>query len=552
MNRTIVILIIILLLGTFLRFYRLGEIPVGFHRDEAFLGYNAYSILRTGKDMNGLMLPLHLKSFLYSPAGYSYLSMPFIAIFDLNAFSVRFASALFGSLTILIAFFLVKTIFYYFVYKNQLALLTSFLIAISPWNINLSRTATENNLVAFFIPLSVLLYLIWVRSNKRYLLLLSFFFFFITLFIYQAPRAFLPFFVPLLLVLFPRSKDRLSITIPFFLFLSFIIVPLLIIFSSKDLSLRLRTVSVFSTSETQLMLDQHIREDGVVNTGNIVTRVFHNKLLGYSTVVLKNYFSHLSYNFLFTDQSFPDRYRIPQSGLLYLFELPLLFLGIWYLLKIDRKVLFFLIGWIIIAPIGSALTFDDVPNLQRTLMVFPALSIISGSGFLYLLFLFYKKRLIGKALITFIFLVALYNISFYLHQYYIHAVVYRPWYRHDGYKKLVSVINTLLPKYKKVVITDRESAPTIFFLFYGKYDPSRFQDEKQKNMKDLDRINFGKYEFSQEECPLRLIKKGEKIITTGEKDVLYVDSGLCKIPDNVRVLDTVKRLDNSLVFFIVR
>lgn len=542
----------IFIVATTLRFYRLGEVPAGLHRDEAFLGYNAYSILKTGSDINGIFLPLHLKSFLYSPAAYSYLSIPFIAISDLNAFSVRFTSALFGSLTILIAFFLVKTIFYYFVYKNQLALLTSFLIAISSWNINLSRTATENTLVVFFISLSVLLYLIWVRSNKWYLLLLSFFFFFITLFTYQAPRAFLPFFVPLLLVLFPRSKDRLSIIISFFLFLSFIIVPLLIIFSSKDLSLRLRTVSVFSTFETQLMIDQHIREDGVAHGNNIVTRVFHNKLLGYSTVVLKNYFSHLSYNFLFTDQGFPDRYRIPQSGLLYFFELPLLFLGIWYLLKIDRKVVFFLIGWVIIAPIGSALTFDDVPNLQRTLMVFPALSIISGSGFLYLLFLFYKKRLIGKALITFTFLLVLCNISLYLHQYYIHAVVYRPWYRQDGYKQLVSVVNTLLPKYKKAVITDRESAPTIFFLFYGRYDPRRFQDEKQKNMKDFDRISFGKYEFSQEECPLRLIKKEEKIITTGEKDVLYVNSGLCKIPDNVRVLDSIKRLDNSLVFFIVR
>src|SRR3989344_3869424 len=100
-KKKIGIIILIFIIACILRFYRLGEVPVGLHRDEAFLGYNAYSIFRTGKDMSGDFLPLHLRSFLFSPAGYSYLSIPFIAIFDLSSFSIRFASAIFGSLTIL-------------------------------------------------------------------------------------------------------------------------------------------------------------------------------------------------------------------------------------------------------------------------------------------------------------------------------------------------------------------------------------------------------------------------------------------------------------------
>src|SRR5579859_3616347 len=99
MKKYIVVLILIFLLGSFLRFYQLGSIPAGFHRDEAYLGYNAYSILKTGRDMTGHFLPLHLESFLYSPAGYSYFSIPFIALFGLSPFSVRFAAALFGCLT---------------------------------------------------------------------------------------------------------------------------------------------------------------------------------------------------------------------------------------------------------------------------------------------------------------------------------------------------------------------------------------------------------------------------------------------------------------------
>ena len=111
-NKTKIILFGIISLGFFLRFVSLSTFPHALHRDEAFLGYNAYSILKTGRDMTGDLFPLHLKSFIYSPGGYSYFSIPFIDLFGLNEFSIRFASAFFGSLSIIIVFLLTKEIFY--------------------------------------------------------------------------------------------------------------------------------------------------------------------------------------------------------------------------------------------------------------------------------------------------------------------------------------------------------------------------------------------------------------------------------------------------------
>lgn len=566
MNKALFLLFIIVLMGTFLRFYRLGEIPVGFHRDEAFLGYNAYSILKTAKDMSNNFLPLHLKSFLYSPAGYSYFSIPFIKFFDLNPFSVRFASAFFGSLTVAVTYLLVLSLFSYL--RNPpprspfdhlggdqnglprgesfIALLSSFLIAISPWHINLSRTATENTIVVFFITLGVLLYLLWVNSNRMIFLLLSFFSFAITLFLYQAPRAFLPFFLPLLIILFASRLKRWISFIGF----AIILVPLFFILSSKNLSLRINTVSIFSTPESQLVITDHVLTDGVYNIPLVLTRLFHNKPLAYSAQFLDNYFSHFSYQFLFTDKGFPDRYRVPLSGLLYVVELPLIIFGIFKLLSVQNRLSPFLLGWIVLAPLGSALTFDDVPNLQRTLIMLPALYIVEAFGILHVVLFFRAKkflRVVGSLAV----IVFLFNISLYIHQYYVHSSLYRPWYRQDGYSGLVKKVNALLPWYKKVIVTNRESAPAIFFLFYGKYNPLHFQLETKKTtMVDFDRINFGKYEFSQEECPLRLIEKDGKIAAR-EKDVLYVNSGLCKIPSNVKVLGSIRRADNSLVFSIL-
>lgn len=564
MKKYLVFLFLILFLAGILRFYRLGEVPLGFHRDEAFLGYNAYSILKTGHDINGNFLPLHLKSFLYSPSGYSYFSIPFIRVFGLNVFAVRFASALFGVLTILVTYFLVRRLFGNRQttqnpstssgqaaqnHAETIALLASFVLAINPWHINLSRTATENTLVVFFVALGVFLYLLWIQKPKFHFLVLSFLSFALTLFLYQAPRAFLPLFLPLILFFLPTLKRKETKHF-LLLFLIMIIVPLTLIFSSKDLSLRIRTVSIFATEQTQLLLNQQIGEDGISGTSNKITRIFHNKLLGYSSQFLDNYFKHFSYSFLFTDQGFPERYKVPNSGLLYLIELPFMFLGIWFLWKGNRRVAVFLSGWIIFAPLGSALTFDDIPNLQRTLIVFPTLSIISALGFLESVSLIKNKKLKNVFLIS-VFAILLFSILSYLHQYYIHASLYRPWFRQDGYKELVSSVNDLLPQYKKAIITDRESSPTIFFLFYSKYDPSLFQKEtKGTKIKDFDRINFANYEFSQEQCPVRLEKEKGLI---GERSILYVNSGLCpESIEGIEVLKVINRLDSSTAFRILK
>lgn len=541
-----IVLFILFFLGFILRFYRLGEVPVGLHRDEAFLGYNAYSILLTGKDMNSNLFPLHLKSFLFSPAGYSYLSIPFIYFFGLSTFSVRFVSAFFGSLFILLVFFLAKELFRNYKNKNIISLLSSFFIAISPWNINLARTATENTIVVFLITLGTLLFLLSVRKNNFLLLILSFLSYGITLFLYQAPRAFLPLFIPLLVFfLLPKIKNKKERLAIFFLFLSVIIAPLLTIFASKNLSLRIRTVSVFATSETKLKLDQYIREDGVRSIPSFTARFFHNKVIGYSQEILNNYFEHFSYKFLFTDSGFPDRYRVPSAGLLYVYELPLILLGVWELFKRNKRTALFIIGWIILAPLGSALTFDDVPNLQRTLIIFPAISFLAAFGVVSIYGLLNSLRVNKYTIYIPGILIVVYFLSFYLHQYYIHQPVYRPWYRQDGYKELVVEVNKFLGKNEKAIVTNRESAPTIFFLFYSKYSPIEFQKEtKNTKMKDFDRINFLKYNFSQEECPLKLGENGE---IKKEKNTVFVNSGLCKEIFNAGEIQ-IKRLDGSIAF----
>ena len=549
------IFIIVILIAAFLRFCRLGDVPVGIHRDEAFLGYNAYSILKNGRDMSGQPWPLHFSSFLYSPGGYAYAAIPPIALFGLTPFAVRFPSAFFGLLTVIAVYFLVRELFREEKYHDACALFASLSLALSPWHINLSRTATEHAVAVFFLIVGLHLFILWTRKNHAWLLVSAMIALVLPLGIYQAPRSFLPLFIPLLYYTFRKRIP--SWKLPILLYCLFILLPVVMILFSPKLSLRLRTVSIFSTEETQLTVDEQIREDGTREVTPFVSRFFHNKVIAYSFAYLKNYFAHFTYDFLFSDAASPDRYRVPGMGLLYLADLPLLLMGIGWLIHRRNKEKTLLIGWFILSFAGSALTFDDIPNLQRTLMVVPVLSIVIAWGAITAIA--YAKGMNQKRLLAFLVVCAYgLNVLYYLHQYSVHQVVHRPWYRHEGYKELVSTVNSLLPQFSNVVITDRESAPTIFFLFYGMYDPAQFQGEtSQPSDQSIDRRNFGPYEFTQEECPMREESVTDKItgkqskVVVGEPDILYVNWGGCKLPEkNVRLLDEIKRSDGTTVFQI--
>jgi len=550
-RKYIVLICIITLFAGFVRFLHLGKLPVSLHRDEAFLGYNGYSILKTGKDMSGKSFPLHLESFIYSPAGYSYLTIPEFSVFGLSPFSLRFPSAFFGTLTTVLIFILTLLLFQDYKKKTVLASLSAIFFAISPWSIVLSRTATENTVVVFFIVLGIVLFLLWVGIKRFFLLLLSFAAFAFTLSLYQAPRVFLPLFIPFLVILFwdRIGNWRKGIVIATLFFIT-IILSLALILSSDKLSLRIRTVSVLADKGTQLSIDERIREDGVSQIHPLLSRLLNNKIMGYGSVVVNNYFSHLSYQFFFLDNFLPLRYNVPGIGIFYLYQLPLIIIGVWSVSKKFKKQAFFLVGWILISPIGSALTSDDVPNIQRTLQMLPPVLIFISYGCIELYYFFFKK------IRPFILYAGILTISlsfcFFIYNYTVHAVHHRSWFRQEGYEELVNFVNSRIPRYSKAVVTNRESAPAIFFLTYGKYDPEKFQNEtKNSKFRDFDRINFWKYQFSEEECPLSFVP--EKKILTGAPGILYVNSGNCSILKDSRVkyIKTIKRPDGSTVFRVL-
>ena len=134
---------IVLIFGVFLRVWNIANVPSGLNQDEASMGYDAWAILRYGIDRNGTALPVHMIAWgCGQNALYAYLSMPFIAVFGLNAFSIRLVSALLASLTLPVAYLILKRFA-----PARTALIGMGLLAISPWHIMLSRWGLEANIL---------------------------------------------------------------------------------------------------------------------------------------------------------------------------------------------------------------------------------------------------------------------------------------------------------------------------------------------------------------------------------------------------------------------
>ena len=158
----------ILALAFLLRFVSVADFPVGLNADEASFGYDAYSILKTGRDQWGNSFPIVLKSFGdYKSPVYAYLTIPSVALLGLNVFATRLPNVIVGTLAVLAVYLLVFEIRNLLKIKNyKLEIIASVLLAINPWSIMMSRGAFEANLITFFLPMGIYFFLKGLKENK--------------------------------------------------------------------------------------------------------------------------------------------------------------------------------------------------------------------------------------------------------------------------------------------------------------------------------------------------------------------------------------------------
>lgn len=493
-KKALLIFLVILIIASFLRIYRIIDIPPGVNRDEASIGYTAYSILQTGKDEYGRAFPLSFQSFGdWKLSLYIYTVVPLVSIFGLSELAVRLPSAIFGILSVALTFYLVKILFK----NNMLAGVTMFLAAISPWSIHLSRVESESNTAVFLMILGTIFFL---KSLKeiRWLIIPSAFCFALTYFTYAGNHIFTTIFV-LGLTFFYRNqikKTRLNLAaLVIFLSLSGIIFYQTLFSASAT---KLSGISIFgdpSIVHAKIEIPRNVHLD----PKSFFTRVAHNRIVFAGERIAQNYLNSFSSSFLFIKGGENKAHNISDFGNMYLVEAPFLFLGLIYLIVLKKgKEKKLILLWFFIAPIAASIT-KDAPHTNRMFSIFPALQLITAIGIFWVITEWIKKTALKKLFLVFLALLFVINIAVYIDRYFIHfpAQDEKSW--GIGYKKLNKVLSSPQFISKKVIMERPNYSPYIYLLFYNPYDPSKYQKEALRYPPTSDGFvdvrGFDRYEF---------------------------------------------------------
>jgi len=522
-------LIFILILAAFLRFYKISQVPPSLNWDEVAIGYNAYSILKTGQDEWGRRFPLlGFESFgEYKLPVFIYATIPGVWLFGLSELGVRFMPALFGVLGVLMTFFLAKELF-----KNEkLALLAAFILAVDIWHLQITRAAFEAGLAQLLICLSILLLL---KSKKKWFFLpLSLLFACLSAYTYNSSRIFIPLFFAVVFLLnrklfLGNKKGMLLGAIVILLF----IIPLILNFNKPTVKGRYQLISIQDDPGFVLRINDARGKLMSLGWPTILARFIHNKVSHYIVSFAGNYFSHFTPNFLFIHGAEHTQQSLPGFGqFLYVWVLPMGW-GFYVLAKRWQQRDYFpskiLLAQILLSPIATSTTINANPHALRTFCAFPAWQIIIAFG-LFGISQKLKNIKLRKVNILYpisiiFFIMFLLNFGYYLRRYY---VVYPRNYSSDwqyGYKQTVNFVWQNKDQYDKIFFTRHYGEPYIFFLFYSQYPPSEYQ---MANKKRAERYNwvwvdqFDKFYFPDFSDP------GDSVLDIAEREkgnLLFVGS----------------------------
>jgi len=536
-------LALILILAFILRFYKLSSIPNGFYFDEVTLGVDSYTIAHSLTDEFGNFAPdfFRIGADFRHPA-LVYITAPFVKILGLNIFAVRAPTALLGVLTVLLVYLLTEKLFK----QKSLALLSALLLAISPWLINLSRSANDAIFALFFLLLADTLFVYGITQKKKSYIYLTYVFALLAWFSYSGAilmstihmAAFLAF---AFLARSPRNIKFAALAV----LIAFVIFPncFYAFAGLEKLTGRFDQVSIFSSPGTKLVLQEQIKEDGAENGPIILTRMFHNKVTNYSIDLVNNYVTYLSPQFLLGQLQLPVRYKIDRAFLIYLFEPVFLLTGLYFLFKGLNWQKGFVVFMLLAAPIPAALTIEDTPNMQRAIFMIPALGIIIAYG-IYNLFFVFKKFKLSRRVFTISILVLVaayvYLFAYFMHQLFVHQPEHQNWFRDSQWQSASQLFQKLEPKYSSVYTNSPISY--YYLTFYSEsFRNFLLNSPSFKNNRSYkDTWQLGKYNFSSSNCTLREPKDVKP-------NSLYINGQVCDTPTWARVVGEAKSSDGTVI-----
>lgn len=503
----------IFLLTFILRFYNLSVVPNGLYQDETAIGYNAYSILQTGKDEYGKSYPLYFKSFGDQKLPvYIYLTSFSEKIFGVNAFAVRAPSALFGSLSIIILFMLVKNI----TKDYSVSTLSALLLTVSPWHLLFSRAGFEVNVALFFSLTGVFLLVLGKNKSKWQILCLisAVLMFGLSLYSYNVTRLLSPLLAFGVMAIYRKDFLRIAnwMKILIALFVIAVLSPFILSFFS-DAGASSASGALITSSDVQA---KAIEFRSYFIEYPTFSKIFFNKWNLIIWTYFENLASVLNSNFFFVNGSEHGNQGISTAGVFHLFQLPLFLAGLIALMKIPKNNYSVFIFWGVVSFLVLGLS-KEVPHATRGYFLIIPVTIFTAVGASYILkFVENLKSILRIFIYSILIVFVSFNIVYFLASFFVRfPIAYaKEWRQQD--QNLVTYLEENQHKYNRIIIDDTADFIYTSYLFYSKFNPDDFY-RQVKRLPDDDEgfskvVSFGKIEYKIIDWSKDLVK-GNLIIT---------------------------------------
>lgn len=555
-----ILLILIILLATILRIVKLNSVPVSAFGDELDVGYQAYSILETGKDYMGNFLPLHFKSLAeWRTPLYIYSAVPSVWLFGISTISVRLPAAIFGILSVWVIYLLAKRI----TGNDKVGLFSALLLAISPWHLQYSRAGFEVTQLLFFYMIGIYFLLKGLKSGKW--LPLAAICLGLTPWIYSTAKLFLPLTVLAILIIW--KNDLLKVSKTYLIWAAIIFSVVTVPFAINTIfgggSERIEGISIFSDPKISGQVGFGRLNDMQTRGGdnqpiNIFDKLFHNPYIIYIDAFIGNYLHAFSTDFLFITGDILNP-RQSSGTEFYKIEAIFLLMGLLFFLSssIDKKIKAFFIFWLVVSPIPSALTQGGGAHATRLILMLPILIILIAFG-IYNSYLKINKKYRNLFIIltSTTFLLAF---IFYQHNYWVHY----PWqserWWQSGYEQAIKLTVQKSSNYERVIISSADEPSLKFFLGWSMYPPARFQDEYRLYLANKDPntvLKLDQYEFPPVGQSLGLYEMASKLpektlyLATAKEVNLNLIKEPGRVPSDLVLIESIQYPSGEPAFYL--
>lgn len=474
----------IVLIAAVLRLPFLNHHMDTLYGDEVAIGYNAYAIKTTLRDEFGRFMPLQFESWgdQKNPV-YIYLTALVQLVTGPTMVSVRLPSALAGIAAVYLTYRLVILLGM----GEGVGLTAALLLSLTPWHIHVSRGGYETN-VALTLGLASVVLLLGKKYGRSALCLA------LAAYTYYTTKVFLPLLIGgTWLWLWPTYTQRVwwRQLLRYFSFTLLLGLPALYLALFQGGQVRFQNINIFVDKTVTPRVERARNFFG--NPQSILAKLDENRFTYHLADFLMYYGENFSAQFLFVGGDSNVRYGLAGHGMLYLLDAPLILMGIIMLYHKNRRVWLYLMGWLLLAPLATALVGRAYG--LRSLAILPIPQIFAAYSLVT--WFTYQKNRLHKFLITVCCILYAASVANWLLRYAYQYPAYGRYWYDAPMQDAVTYTKEREDQYDHIIISQSYGEVSMYYAFFNHIHPDVYRAAKaNKVMVDgVPMVQLGKYYF---------------------------------------------------------